>query len=350
MRITTTSKIRLFMWMGVWVALVVPNVMAVETPSIAIELPEKYNTPDGMALDGDGNILLSIPNFGNPEFPAKLLKIDKDDKISEVITLPLHPETNQVGPLGVDIADDGNTYIADNQAFSDETHKSRLLRVVMKDGKAEKCEPVVTGFVFSNAVTCHGDSVYVTETKIDPAAYPLRSGVYRFKISEFKDAPVELKPGGADPHLITSFETKNKDWQVGANGMGFDAKGNLFVCNFGDAQVLKITFDGDGKVVSQEVFAEGDGMQSTDGLKIDTKTGDIYVADFVGNAVHKIDANGKVTTLAKNDNGDGSGGALDKPSEVCLRGNRLYISNIDLSMAGNEYDTLHTISVIELKK
>ena len=89
---------------------------------------------------------------------------------------------------------------------------------------------------------------------------------------------------------------------------------------------------------------------SADGLKVDSKTGDIYIADFLGNAVHKVDGKtAKVTTIAKNGNTDGAGGALDKPSEVCLRGNRLYVSNIDLSLADNEHDAPHTISVIELE-
>ena len=352
MRINKVRGTQRVMWTGVLVAfgIAAGNVMALEAPSIAIELPEQYNSPDGMALDGDGNILLCVPNFANDTFPAKLLKIDANDKLSEVLTLPLHPDTQKAGPMGVDVGNDGNIYIADNQAFSDESHKSRLLRVVMKDGKAVTCEAVAVGFVMSNAVACHGDSVYVTESKLDPSVYPLTSGVYRFKLAEFQRAPIALEPGGVDAHLITSFETMNKQWPFGANGLGFNAKGDLFVCNFGDAQLLKITFDNAGKVASQEVFAEGDGMLSTDGLKVDSKTGNVYIADFVGNAVHKVDGKtGEVTTLAKNGNTDGSGGALDKPSEVCLRGNRLYVSNIDLSMAGNEHDVPRTISVIELK-
>ena len=352
MRINEVRRMQCVVWTGVLVAFgfAVGNAMALETPSLAIELPEQYNTPDGMALDGNGNILLCVPNFGNAAFPAQLLKIDANDQLSEVVTLPLHPETKKAGPMGVDVGSDGNIYIADNQAFSDQSHKSRLLRVVMKDGKALKCEAVAVGFVMSNAVACHGDCVYVTETQLDPSVYPLRSGVYRFKLDELEGAPIALKPGGADAHLIASFQTQNKEWQFGANGMGFDANGNLFVCNFGDAQLLKITFDRVGKVASQEVFAQGGGMLSADGLKVDSKTGDIYIADFLGNAVHKVDGKtAKVTTIAKNGNTDGAGGALDKPSEVCLRGNRLYVSNIDLSLADNEHDAPHTISVIELE-
>jgi len=321
------------------------------TPTIGVELPDKYNTPDGMVLDANGDILLCVPNFNDDTHPPKIVRIDKDDKISEVCTLPLHPETGKAGPLGIDIGPDGNLYVADNQAFGTEAHKSRLLRVVMKNGKAVRVEAVVTGFVMSNAISCHGDSVYVTETKIDPASYPLISGVYRFKLSELNAAkPIKLLPGGKDKHLIATIKTMSKDYPVGANGLGFDSKGNMFVGNFGDAELLKYTFDKKGNVKSCEVFAKGHGMKSVDGLKIHPKTDDIYIADFVANAVHQVCAKtGKVMTLAINGNTDGAGGALDKCSEVCLRGNKVYVANIDLTLWGNTYDELHTISVIELK-
>ncbi len=323
-----------------------------EGPTIAVELSSQHNTPDGMVLDGEGGIILCCPNFNDDRHPAKILRIDEDDEIHEVITLPVHPDTGKVGPLGVEIGPAGHLYVADNQSgFTDEP-KSRLLRVLMEDGKATGCEVIVEGFVQSNAVSCHGGCVYVTETKLDPDATPLVSGVYRFTLAELASGmPVQIEPGGTDPHLITTVETHNPDWRVGANGMGFDSEGNLYFCNFGDAQIIKLVLDEEGKVVSQSVFAEGEGMQSTDGIKFDPKTGDIYVADFVGNAVHRVDGEtGAVTTLAQNEDTDGAGGALDRPSEVCLRGDRLYVANIDLPYGGNVYDEPHTISVIELDR
>ena len=90
-------------------------------------------------------------------------------------------------------------------------------------------------------------------------------------------------------------------------------------------------------------------MKSTDGLKVDQETGLIYIADFLGNAVHCVcPETGKVTVIAQNDNTDGSGGSLDKCSEVCLRGNRLYVANIDLNLNGNTFDKPYTVSVIDL--
>jgi hypothetical protein len=246
---------------------------------------------------------------------------------------------------------DGNLYIADCKVFfGKEDHQSNLLRLVMNNGKPVRCEVVVKGFNMSNAVACHGDHVYVTETKLEREKSPLPSGVYRFSYDELDPAdPIELQRGGTDPHLITSFTTENDEWPVGANGMGFDKKGNMYVCNFGEASLIKCTFDENGNVASQEVFARGCGMESTDGLKIHPENDqDIYIADFLGNAVHKVDGvTGEVTTIMKNANNTrGELGLLDKPSEVCLRGDKIYVSNIDLNLDGNTYDDLHSITVI----
>lgn len=331
-----------------------PETSAANKPKIAVELPEKYNTPDGMVLAPDGNIYLNIPNFNNDEFPAVVVRILPDDTIEEVCKLPNHPETGKVGPLGIDVGPDGNLYIADNQGMVGHPEgKSRLLRVIMKDGKAGKIETLAHGMRMANAVSCHGDSVYITETSLDPDAVPMPSGVYRFKYSEFTGNPVEVAVGGEDPHLIAKFTTTADDWTatVGANGLAFDADGNMLVCNFGEESVLKYTFDADGNVSEPTVLAKGDGMKSTDGMKIHPETGDIYIADFVANAVHKVDPKtGKVTIVWQNENNSGGiDGLLDKPSEVCLRGNKIYVANIDLTLDGNEHNAPHTISVIEIE-
>jgi sugar lactone lactonase YvrE len=329
------------------------GVQAANKPRIAVELPEKYNTPDGMALDADGTILLNVPNFSDDSYPAVVLRISEDDKITEVCELPKHPVTGKAGPLGIDVGADGNLYIADNQGMCGHPEGvSRLLRVNMKDGKAVSVNTVAEGMVMANAVACFGDSVWVTETSLDTAAVPMPSGVYRFRYTEFGDKPVAVAKGGNDPHLVTKFTTVNDDWRatVGANGLAFDRGGNMYVCNFGEASILKYTFDANGKVSAPVVLAKGQGMESADGMKIDPATGYIYVADFVGNAVHKVcPETGTVTVVWKNENNlGGKGGLLDKPSEVCIRGRKIYVSNIDLTLDGNEYNAPHTISVIEM--
>ncbi len=322
----------------------------VGNPTIALNLPEKYNTPDGMTVDAKNNIILSVPNINDPNHPAVMLSISPTDEVTEITKLPNHPDTKRAIPLGVGVGSDGNLYISDSQGFVTDEHKSRVLRVVMKDGKAVKVEVVVTGLVMANGLAAHGDMIYVCDSKLEPKAYPLPSGVYGFKISELSgDKPYQVKPGLADKHLAIHFTTKNKDWQVGANGLGFDNEGNMVVCNFGDAQLIQGKMGAGGKVVSQKVVAEGQGMLSCDGLSVDRKSGDVYIADFLGNALHRVNLKtGKVTTIAKNANTDGADGSLDRPSEPCVRGNKVYVSNIDLPLAGNIYDKPHTLSVVEV--
>ncbi len=324
-----------------------------KAPKVAVSLPEKYNTPDGMVLGADGNIYLSCPNYNDPNYDAKVIKIGPDDQITEVCTLvPRNPQTGIHGALGIAIGPDGHLYIADNQGIAGtKDYQSRLVRVIMKDGKAQQIQTLVTDFRESNAVSCYGDSVYVTETCLDPDAYPMPSGVYRFKYSEFKGTPIKLKHDAADEHLVVKLYTYNKEWAVGANGLAFDAEGRMLVCNFGETSIERFTLDDQGEVTLREVVARGNGMLSTDGMKVCPETGAIYVADFVADAVHKVcPETGKVTTLWQNDvNLGGADGLLDKPSEVCLRDGKVYIANIDLPFAGNEYDEHHTISVIKLK-
>jgi len=331
-----------------------------KTPKIAVELPEKYNTPDGMILDKDNNIYLNIPNFNNDKFPAVVLKIDEKDQISEVTILPVHPDTKKAAPLGIDIGPDGNLYIADNQGFVGRTdNKSRIIRVNMKDGKAVNTNTVATGIMQANAITCTKDYVYVTDTNMATVDGKTISGLWRFTYPELISGPVNVAPYNTesdeqDPHLVTTFVTEDEEWwgTVGANGMAIADDGTIYVCNFGEASVEEIKLDAEGKVASQKTLAKGNGMKSTDGMKICPETGNLIIADFIGNAVHAVDPKtGKVTTIAKNENNSGGvGGKLDKPSEVCIRGKKIYVSNIDLTLDGNEHDAPHTISVIEMDK
>ncbi|MBI5687128.1 MAG: SMP-30/gluconolactonase/LRE family protein [Verrucomicrobia bacterium] len=318
-------------------------------PRVGFMLPEKYNSPDGMTLGKDGCIYLAMNNVVLQQHPAKILRITPDDQLEEVITLPPQPDTKLASPLGVAFGSDGNLYVADCQAFcTKEPAKSRLLRVNMKDGKATGCDVVAVGLNMANGVAAKGDCIYVCDTTLNKET-PMASGVYRFAIAEL-DAKNPLKVTGlGDPRLVVKLSTQNKEHPVGANGLDFDAAGNMYVCNFGDREVIKVVFDAAGKVQSQAVLAKDNGMESTDGLHCDA-AGNLWVADFLGNAVVRIDSkSGAVTVVAKNGESDGADGSLHSPSECIVRGNKLYVSNINLAYGPHKSSKLYTISVIDLK-
>ena len=108
-----------------------------------------------------------------------------------------------------------------------------------------------------------------------------------------------------------------------------------------------MSFTSDGKVESKALFCKGDGMECVDGLQID-EDDHLWTADFLGNAIVRICPDGTVKIIAKNEPGDGAGGAMDAPSECIRFGNKVYVSNIDLTYGPYEADKVHSISVFDL--
>lgn len=320
---------------------------------LLLELPDNCNTPDALCLLPDGNIILSVPNVNDKSQPSVLMKITPDNKAEMFYTMPPHPETGKAYSLGVCVAPSGDLYVSDNQEFDTLENKSRVLRIPMKDGEPGEAVTVVSGLVVANAVLVHDGYLYVSDSRIVPKVEPYVSGIFRFKLGE---EGVELKvPGTEDPHLIATLETHNKEVPIGADGLCFDNNGNLYVANFGDAnieKIEKIEFDDAGKVRSQGLFAKADFMISADGLFFDKVEEKIYVADLMGNAIHVVSMDGTITTLAKNADFHPSEGRLDAPSEALLRGREVIVSNMNFPFAytvNKKFGVPATLSVIQLK-
>lgn len=319
---------------------------ALKTPRLGIDLTGQYTNPDGMTIKG-GEIWLSVNNLASGKTSC-IAKITKDDKIEKIIDLPQHPETGICSSLGIVFASDGNLYVSDNQNHGGKgLGKSRVLRVVFENGKAMRAEVVAVGLHAANGIASKGDSVYVNETTFGPGD-PMDSGTYRFKLAELKaDAPLKVDGTLKDPHVIFTLKTRGPV-KVGANGLCFDGDGNLFVANFGDHEIWKLSFDGAGNVKESKLFANVACAESVDGMQYDGE-GAIWFADFMGNAVVRVCAqSGRATVVAKNPPNDGLNGELDSPSECIRLGHKVYVSNIDLTYGPHKADPKQTISIIDL--
>jgi sugar lactone lactonase YvrE len=326
-------------------------------PQILIELPDQCNTPDGMRMiPGTQDIILSCPNFADTTFPGALYKITADNRLELFTTLPGHPDTNKVGPMGLDFGPDGHLYVADHQYRWDTDFKSRLLRVRISNGQAVGVDVVATGFKLANAVMWNKNSVYVSDTYFDMMDQPGVSGVFRFSRTEMDAAtgPIALKAPMTDPHMVTSFRTVAGRGisMAGADGITFDKDGNLYTGNFGDGVLSKLTLDMEGNMSKQETFLVSPKLKCIDGLFYDG--GKIYIADAKENAIKTVSMDGVVTQLWANGDTTGKFGELDQPAEVIVRGDELIIANFDAppgtgGTVNKASDAPHTISVIKLK-
>ncbi|MFI5379230.1 MAG: SMP-30/gluconolactonase/LRE family protein, partial [Tepidisphaerales bacterium] len=307
---------------GLLMAVVVAGCSSAPKAELLVALPDYCNTPDGMCLMPDNSIIVSIPNFNDESKPPLLMRITPDGKAEKFYEFPtpypgLPAGIDRIGAMGIARAPSGDLYLADMMFMKDKNQKSRLWKLVVKDGKVEKMVLVASGFNVANGTAINGGYCYITESVLEDDSHPLTSAVLRFRLDEEN---VTLKtPLAGDPHIVTTFKSLNQDWRFGADGIEFDSKGNLFVGLFGDGIIHKIAFDADGRVRSNNAFACLPGkMINCDGMHRDAAD-NLYVADSAANAVRIIRPNGQVDTLYENDDVlDKRSGQLDQPCEALV--------------------------------
>ena len=272
-----------------------------QVSKLFMELPYNCPTPDGMAIAPDGSLILACPNFANPAMPACLMKITSEKQISKWIDVPVLPETGIACPMGIAFNEKGDLYICDNQGWSGSERgyrKGRLLKLTFdKQGILQETITVAYNMEHPNGIRIHNGKVYVTQSSL--SAIPsekLVSGVYCFKED---DCNIEITNTLEDKNLLTTVITRNPQVQYGLDGIVFDKKGNLYVGNFGDGSIHKITLDKNGKVLSNTIWAQ-DSTQlvTTDGICMDEKD-NMYVADFSANAIARITPDRKIVRIAQ---------------------------------------------------
>jgi sugar lactone lactonase YvrE len=308
-----------------------------------------------MAIAEDGDLILSCPNYANPKQPGCLLKINEKKEIKKWVDVPVLDETGLACPMGIAFGPDWDIYICDNQGWSDAPElrfKGRLLRLRIKDHEVIKEAVVAKGMEHPNGIRIRGEYMYVTQSMLSKVKDPsglLVSCVYRFHLN---DENIEVSNTLEDKNIIATFITYNKDCQYGADGIEFDKEGNLYVGNFGDGAVYKITFNEDGTVRENKVWAaDREQLQTTDGMIMDDE-GNLYIADFSANAIGMITPDGKVTRIAQSPDTDGFNGELDEPGEPIIWKGKLVISCFDLVTGPDKVNTKHevpaTLSELEL--
>ena len=316
-----------------------------QQPELFLVLPDYCPTPDGMAVAPNGDLILACPNFADQSFPGCVMRITKEGKISKWFDVPVLPETGLACPMGIAFGDNGDLFICDNQGWSGSEagkNQGRLLRLTFDANNNIKDTIIVARRMeHPNGVRVRNGKVYVTQSTLTKDTYPdgrMCSGVYCFNIN---DRDIEVTNSMSDPNLLVGFITQNKQVAYGADGLVFDAAGNLYVGNFGDGAVHKVIFDADGKVVSSDVWAEDlNQLRTTDGMSFDSK-GNLWIADFSDNSVAVVSPKGKVSRVAKSPDSDGSKGELDQPGEPIEWNGMIIVSCFDLVTGPDKVNTKH---------
>ncbi|MCL2231901.1 MAG: SMP-30/gluconolactonase/LRE family protein [Treponema sp.] len=308
-------------------------------------LPDYICTPDSMAIDRYGNLILSCPNFADEKASGCIVKVSKEGKVTKWFDVPAHPETGVARNMGIAFDNDWNIYICDNQGWSGKEEllfKGRLLKVTVDDnGVIAKTVVVAKNMEHPNGIRVKDGFMYVTNSFMHPVTRPdgkLTSGVYRFALDEEN---VDIKNDMGDKNLLAAFVTENPDCQYGVDGIVFDSMGNLYIGNFGDGEVWKLTFNSDGSLKDQTSFAKDPAqLQSTDGMIFDGE-GNLYIADFSANAIAKVSLDGKVERVAQSPDCTGLEGGLDQPGEPIVWNGRIIASCFDLVTGPDKVNTAH---------
>lgn len=307
-------------------------------------LPDYVCTPDGMEIDQYGNLVLSCPNFADDALSGCVVKIDKAGSVKKWFDVPVLEETGVARNMGIAFDSEYNVYLCDNQGWSERPellYKGRVLRLKVDDeGNILDSRVVAWGMEHPNGIRIRGNYMYVTQSYLHPIHHEsgkLVSGVYRFALDEEN---VKVNNDLSDKNLFATFVTENPDCQYGADGICFDEAGNLYVGNFGDGAVHKITIEG-GRAVKNEVWAKDpEQLTSTDGICAGPD-GCFYVADFSANAVARISKDGEVTRIAQSPDTDGLHGELDQPGEPIVWDGRIVVSCFDLVTDPGKVNTAH---------
>jgi uncharacterized protein (TIGR03437 family) len=241
-------------------------------------------------------------------------------------------------PTGVAVDTNGNLYIADlGNSRIRKVSPTGIVTTVAGNGSAGRAGgdggPAINaeiGFPSSVAVDANGN-IYIG----DPA------NNYIWKVSAAGIIRT-IAGGGRAAGLGDGADATNSNLSLPL-GVAVDSSGNLYIADWGHRRIRKVTAAGVITTVAGGgdlgLPANGGPAESTqlgypEGVALDT-AGNLYVADSVGNRVHKVSPGGMVTTVAGNgsagysgDNGPAISARLNEPDAVAVDSSgNLYIAD-----------------------
>lgn len=334
------------------------------------------NTPEGLALDKDGNLFLSAINGVDPSYSGHIWKATPTANCqlpstsytwSVFAVTRTDTKSGKSFPQGICFGDDGHLYYAENQYFANRNYASTVRRIVIKDGEPQRCETVVEHVMLPNGLRWRDGALYFSESFAHHGG-KFGGALYRIPAADLRaDKPARLLDKDRmdqDPYClgfvptrlfsrngIDPLDNKVHIYTAGPDGIDFDADGNLYTGSFGDGRFWRLKALGGGKFGQPELLDDKT-MVCCDGIVYDAKHNRILCTAAAQNAIYAWNvAKGQMELVWANGDNDGAMGLLDQPSElIYLPDGRLVVVNIDAPSAGmvnSGADAVHTLSVIK---
>jgi sugar lactone lactonase YvrE len=236
-----------------------------------------FNTPSGLALDGNGNLF--VADTGN----NSIRKITPQGVVSTIAgdgTAGYRdgsaPQARFDGPIGIAVDAQGNVYVAD-------TYNDRL-RMITPAGQVTTIAGATgPGYADGDASNALFDTPCAIVVTVDGALIVADTGNNRLrKISQ-----------GKVTTLPTVFSaTENQAELARPVGLALTQDGFLYVTELDHGRVIQIAPDGTARVIAggSSVYSDGIGsarFHQLAGVAIDQK-GDLYVADGGNYLVRKF--------------------------------------------------------------
>jgi sugar lactone lactonase YvrE len=133
-----------------------------------------------------------------------------------------------------------------------------------------------------------------------------------------------VSPAGKVTTWATGMKPERSVQPITANGVIFDQQNRLYIANTSSGEISRVQVNEDGSFGKLELFAKDALLYGADGITWGPE-GDLYLCANERNAIVKVTSEGKAIEVTANDNE----GPLEFPASLRFVGSTLYVSDFD---------------------